>query len=138
MKAFIFYSLSNLFRKQITIITHWSHSNDLYLYISWWFINLFINANYLPWRSHYMASQYCVFSSDLQGNFSVKILHHTGDIYMASLQCVLPVKFSQCKLTFPWRDNLTQHMKKHNDEKPSHWIHCVMAFSIKLITLKIQ
>ena len=72
MKAFIFYSLSNLFQKQITIITHWSHSNDLYLYISWWFINLFINANYLPWRSHYMASQYCVFSSDLQGNFSGK------------------------------------------------------------------
>ena len=85
-----------------------------------------------------MTSRYCVFSSDLQGNFSVKILQHTDDIYMTSLHSVLPDEFSQCELTFSRRDNLTQHMKKHNGEKPSHWIHCVMAFSIKLITLKIQ
>ena len=37
-----------------------------------------------------MASQHCVFSSDLQEKFSVKTLPHTGDIYMASPDCVLP------------------------------------------------
>ena len=36
-----------------------------------------------------MASHHCVFFSYLQGNFSVKTLHHTGDIYMVSPHCVL-------------------------------------------------
>ena len=29
-----------------------------------------------------MASHHCVFYSFLQGNFSVKTLHHTGDIWL--------------------------------------------------------
>ena len=60
--------------------SHWSYSNDLSICISWWFMQLLLNTKYLPYRSHYMASQQCVFSGNLLGNFPLKILHPTGHI----------------------------------------------------------
>ena len=61
------------------IISNWSCSNNVFLCMSWWFIKLLLDTKYLPPKSHYMAC-YQV--------FSMKILHHTGHIYMASPHCV--------------------------------------------------
>ena len=61
------------------MIFHWSCSNNISLCMPWWSIKLLLDAKYLPPKSHYKAShQVC----------SMKTLHHTGHIYMASPQCV--------------------------------------------------
>ena len=51
-------------------------------------MQLLLNTKYLLYRSHYMASQQCVLSGELLGNFLVKTLHHTSHIYKASPHCV--------------------------------------------------
>ena len=40
---------------------------------------------------------------------------------------------NQCNMIFQESDKLIRHMKIHNGEKPPHFIHFGIAFSIKLI-----
>ena len=89
LNIFSLLSIFCWFTKRASGKNHWSYLNKHSLSYSWWFIILLSNTEYLPHRSHYMAYHQCVFSGDLQGNFSVKSFYHIGHIYRASPHCIL-------------------------------------------------